>query len=192
MTKHKGRLSRREIIFIFIVLIIALPLIGWKSVGAPLLAEIKTLREMIDTVEKECDQLRTLIADEETILKEWSQWQEESDKLNTAMPDHAELAGVLGAIEEMLSTFSGTVHTLHVGESIDYSRYSAVDLTISITDQPAGIRTMLNSLAAFPHATAIEEISWTLQDDNTVQLDIGFRLFFFKHAPAEDADLERG
>ena len=187
MSKRRKSFNKREISLILLLRLTVLFLAGWKISGTADLAEIKEQLEQQKLIKQESNRLSEIIAQKDIIEVEWTEWQEEQERLNKTVPDRTDLPNVLGNLEDLLNQFHGAVHTLRVGETTDHQQYNSTVLTLSVSDQPDKIRALLHSLENFPHLLIIDSIAWTVIEDGFIKTDLDFRLFYINSTAIREA-----
>lgn len=184
MIKAKTYSGGRETFLIYLLLLSFLLVGGWKIAGAALYSDIKSLREEIDLIEEESARLRKLLESEDLVMAAWAQWHDDRDRLNNLIPDHTALDLVLGTIEKIPGAVKAAVHSFSVDNLNSYDSYSTASVFLAVSCCQATARALLGEVAAIPHFTAMENITWRTYEEGNVRLELAFHLFFFNQSVA--------
>jgi hypothetical protein len=184
MIKAKGKTGGRETFLIYLLVISLLLAGGWKIAGAALYSDIKSLRDEIAIIEDESARLRELLDSEDFVIAAWEQWHNDSDRLHNLIPDHSELDVVLGNVEKIPGTVKAAVQSFTVDNLNSYESYSTARVILAVSCCPATALALLSELDAISHLFSMESITWRVNEEGNVRLDLAFRLYFFNQASA--------
>ncbi len=184
MIKAKYKTGCREAFLIYLLIISLLLAGSWKIAGTALYSDIKSLRDEITIIEEESARLRELLDSEDFVMAAWEQWHNDSDRLHSLIPDHSELDVVLGKVEKIPGTVKAAVQNFSVDNLNSYDSYSTARVFLAVSCCPATAVALLSELDAILHLFSIESITWRVNEEGNVRLELAFRLFFFNQATA--------
>jgi Tfp pilus assembly protein PilO len=190
MFTERWQKKNKEKFLIMLVLISGIICAGWHFGGSDYARKISDLRFEQQRLVEEIKILNALENERTRIESEWSESNLEKDRLIKAIPPIYEFPGVLGSLEEMLDSFSESLHFLRVGDMEYEDNHIKVNISLDITDQPRRLQNLLRQLENFPHLLILDRLEWGSSDGGEVEMQLSLKVILFNpghlSSPGED------
>ncbi len=111
---------------------------------------------------------------------------EEKERLETAIPDLAELPLVLGNLEALLESHSEAIHSFRIGNTSYEDSHVTVGATLHLADQPYRLQNILKRLEDFPHLIVLDSLHWSNKSEVEPTLELNFRFIFISADQSAD------
>lgn len=174
------RLKNRDIYFLLLIFILGLFLSGWHLHGKDVYGQIVKAHQGYSDLKAEQKYLLEYLNRQAEIEANWKQHSNQKEQLALMMPEISSLPQTLRNLEDHLSNNPVKVNNIHVADLVYHEQYISVDLKIALSASPSNLKKSIKEFERLPYMIIFENLTWNNINGYESELDLHFKLIFFR------------